>query len=108
MQAGKFDRRVIIHNLTETVDSFGDPIKSYASQVETWAWVLPLRGNEPFALSQTLSKGTIKFRIRYNTGITISTKHRLILDSVNYDIMWFDRMGKRGNEMWEIIAERVT
>ena len=107
MKAGKLDRRVTIQNLTETLDSFGDPVQSWADQVTVWANVLPLRGDEPVEGQQTLSKATTKFRIRYNSGITITVKHRLVLDSVNYDIIHIAQRGTRGIEYWEIMGEVV-
>lgn len=107
MRAGKLDRRVTIQNLTETQDVSGDPIQSWADQVTVWAAVMPLRGDEPFENQQTLSKATTKFRIRYNTNITITVKHRLVLDSVNYDITHIAQRGTRGIEYWEIMGELV-
>ena len=108
IKAGQYDERVTIQNLTETLDGYGDPIQSWADQVTTWAQVLPIRGDEPFHLSQTLSKAAIKFRIRYNSGITITTKQRLVYNSVNYDIEHVSRKGHRSAEYWEIIAEDTT
>ncbi|KKL23176.1 hypothetical protein LCGC14_2428010 [marine sediment metagenome] len=103
---GKFDRRVTIQTLTETqsVTTGGSLAESWGSDVETWAQVLSLRGTEPYndGLFSTRAK---KFRIRYNTGITITEKSRLVLDSDNYDIKYITREGKRGNEYWEIVAE---
>ena len=107
IKAGQYDERVIIQNLTEGLDGFGDPTKSWADQVATWAQVLSLRGDEPFIRSQTLSKAAIKFRIRYNSGITITEAHRIVYDSVNYDIKHIAKKGHRSAEYWEIIAERT-
>ncbi len=109
MRSGGFDRRVTIQNLTETFDTggFGDPLQSWSDQVTVWANVLPLTGNEPFKNQQTLSKATLRFRIRYNSGITITVKHRLVLDSVDYDIIHIAQRGTRGKELWEIMGELV-
>ena len=108
VNAGKFDRRVTIQNLTETFDAtgFGDPVQSWSDQVETWAWVLALRGAERYEDGR-FSERAKKFRIRYNSGITITEKHRLVFESGNYDIKYITREGKRGVEYWEIIAELV-
>lgn len=107
MRAGKLDRRVTIQNLTETQDKSGDPVQSWADQVEVWAAVIPLRGDEPFEGSQTLSKSVTKFRIRHSSDITITNKHRLVLDSTNYDIIHIAQKGTRGIEYWEIMGELV-
>ncbi len=107
MRRGKCVRRVTIENLTEIQDGTVDPVQSWADQVTVWASVLPLRGDETFEGQQTLSKATTKFRIRYNTAITITVKHRLVLDSVNYDIIHIAQRGTRGIEYWEIMGELV-
>ena len=110
VRAGKLDRRVTIQTLTESLDSggFGDPTEAWADQVTVWAEVTPLSGNEPFLRSQTLSKATSKFRIRYNSGITITEAHRISFDSDTYNILYIEKLGKRGAEYWEIIGERVA
>ena len=107
MRSGRLDRRVTIQTLTETLDKYGDPVQSWVDQVTVWASVQPLRGDEPFENQQTLSKATTKFRIRYNSDITITVKHRLVLDSVNYDIIHIAQRGTRGIEYWEIMGELV-
>lgn len=108
VKAGRYDQRVTIQNLTETQDVSGEPIQSWSDQIETWAMVMPQKGIETFQRSQTLSKAMYIFRIRFNTGITITEKHRLVYLSDNYDIESIVRAGRRANEYWEILGKRVA
>jgi len=103
---GKFDRRVTIQNLTETQSTTtgGSLAESWADQATVWAQVLSMRGNELYT-DGLYTERSKKFRIRYNTGITITEKHRLVFETDNYDIQSIQREGRRGAEYWEIVAE---
>jgi len=105
MRAGKLRRRVAIQSLTETKDTYGEPIKSWTTVYTVYAQVLPLRGDERAQNQQLMSRADTKFRIRYNSDMTITTKHRLVYDGDNYDITAILEIGRK--EGWEILAHKV-
>ncbi len=105
MRAGRLSRRIAIQSVVETLDGYGEPIKAWTTVYTVYAEVTPLRGDERALNQQLVSRADTKFRIRYNSDMTITEKHRLVFDSENYDITAILEIGRK--EGWEILAHKV-
>jgi len=105
MRAGRLSRRVAIQSVAETLNAYGEPIKAWTTAYTVYAQVTPLRGDERALNQQLVSRADTKFRIRYNSDMTITTKYRLVFDGENYDITAILEIGRK--EGWEILAHKV-
>ena len=105
MRAGRLKRRITIQSLSEALDVYGEPIKSWTDAYTVWAEVLPLKGEERVQSQQLTSKADTKFRIRYNSDMTITEKHRIQYDSDNYDITAILEIGHK--QGWEILGHKI-
>lgn len=81
---GKLDRKITIEQATETTNDFGEPIKTWATYCQPWAQIKYSPGNESYADNIEVQTQTVRFIIRYRSGIT--TKMRVLFDGVTYDI----------------------
>lgn len=78
MQAGKLRHKVAFKSDTPTQDDFGQPIESWTTYMTVWAAIEPLEGRELLLAQQVSAEVTIRVRIRYDSGNTVSPKHRII------------------------------
>ena len=79
MKARDLDQKVTIQSLTETRDTFGGLIETWATFKTVWAKVEALRGREFFDAAQVQADLTHKVTIRYLAGVT--AKMRVLLGS---------------------------
>jgi SPP1 family predicted phage head-tail adaptor len=70
MNSGRMRHRITIQQSTQTQDSYGEPIDSWAEYATVWASVEPVQGRELWAQQQVQSEITIRIRIRYLSGVT--------------------------------------
>lgn len=88
--SGKLRQRVTIQTFTESQDSFGEPVKTWAADTnignngKLWAEIKPQRGTEVFDSDQEVAKADTLIRVRYDNGIT--PEHRVVWGSHTYDI----------------------
>lgn len=82
--AGRFEQRVTLQQRVAGVNALGQASTSWATVVDLWAAVEPLRGREFFAAGQTQSEVTTRITIRYRQGITSAM--RLVWRGQPYDI----------------------
>jgi len=88
MRAGELRHRVAFKSDTPTQDDFGQPIESWTTYMTVWAAIEPLEGKELLLAQQVSAEVTIRVRIRYDSGNTVSPEHRIyegsrILEIVN-------------------------
>lgn len=93
MNSGKLDRYITIQSATETKDSFGAPIQTWATLASVWAQIKEVRGKEYFAAQAVNSEVDTIFAIRYRSDVT--TKMRISYDSKTYDIQSVVEVGRR-------------
>jgi SPP1 family predicted phage head-tail adaptor len=84
MRAGLLRHTVTVEAPTETQNEYGEPATTWTTVATVYARREDLTGREYFAAQQVNSETTTRFTLRYIAGIT--TKHRLLCDSVQYDI----------------------
>lgn len=73
--AGKLRHRITIQRLVETLDEYNDPVVTWedvATNVPTS--VEPLQGREFYQAQQAQSEVTVRFRIRYRSGLDASMR----------------------------------
>ena len=85
LSIGQLDRRIVIQAPTYASDTYGEQIKTYATEYTVWAhldWKTSKRKEE----SQEQVQGTdVVFYVR-NLGITILGTYRIVYDSKTYII----------------------
>lgn len=106
MRAGTLRHLIVIQEPTETKDSQGQPIKSWAEYATVHANVLPLRGREYFDAEQINAETTTRFIIRYIPGIT--EKMRVSYDSKLYNIKAIINTGERDRMIELMTGEGVN
>lgn len=92
MRFGFMDRKITIQSVTESQSSSGAVTETWADLADVWAQVLPVRGSESFAEGRDLALKTRQFVMRYRDDLT--TKHRLVHESNNYDIELIEEIGR--------------
>lgn len=93
--AGRLDRRIDIHRVTESRDA------TYGAVTETWAeWQTRVHaglsqssGREFLNTDQPASERRKVFLIRYLDGLTV--RDRIVFDAANYDIKDIREIGRR-------------
>lgn len=94
MRAGNLDRLIELRHRVLTQNSHGEQVPSYPSAYATvWAEKLDQRAREYFAAQGTQAEATTRFRIRWRSDVVMTD--RLVLDSVNYDIVQISEIGRR-------------
>lgn len=84
MRAGRLPHRITIQRLTETPDSLGALVKSWVAVATVWGSSDILSAREFFAASAVNAEQTVKFLIRYRTGI--DSGMRVLFAGKTYDI----------------------
>ena len=69
LNAGELDQRVTLQQRAAGVDALGQDSATWADVATVWAKAEPLRGREFFAAGQAHSEVSVRFRIRYRTGV---------------------------------------
>ena len=100
MDAGRRDRRIILQVCTETQDSEGFPVKSWATLATVWAAVKFVRGDEKFLNSEKYAEVEVLFTITWRSDVT--PKNRISHDGRTWEIMGVvpvEFQGKRKAEL---------
>lgn len=101
MRAGDLNRKITIQSVTQTEDTYGAPVDTWATFVEVWAQVKPIRGDEYFAAQQVNARVDAVFRLRWLSGVLETM--RIHYDDKLWDIRSINELGFR--EGLEIYAE---
>ena len=80
IQSGIYRQRVILQDLVETLDSYGQPVQSWVDVASFWAEVRSLRGAEILNIKQTWATASHIVKHRYlGPSIIPGPKQRLTL-----------------------------
>ena len=96
MRAGELNKSIVIQARTDTQDSFGQPIPSWAkihTDATLPARVMPNRGNERFTAQQVYGESVVTFRIRWRSDVSV--ENRIVYDGKNWDIRDVREVGRR-------------
>ncbi len=121
MRAGRLDRKITIQRKTVTLEYSGQATETWADLVANrWAAVMPLGGDERFAIPEISAKQQVEFRVRWSSNVAgLTPQDRIvypapadtspptpILDTSIYDVAAVHEIGRR--EGLRIIAIRRT
>jgi SPP1 family predicted phage head-tail adaptor len=85
LNAGELDQRITIRQRAAGLDAHGHPSGAWTNVATVWAAARPITGREFFAAGETRSEVSVKFRIRYRTGITAAMQ--VLWRGVAHDIV---------------------
>lgn len=70
MNPAQFNRRITIQSFTETENEQGDIIKIWSDFKTVWSMIKTVQGREYLQAAAVQGENTVRFIIRYTTGIT--------------------------------------
>lgn len=97
------NRQIVIQRVTETRDTIGGVVETWATLVSLWAQETPIGGSEALRANRTTATETSKFVFWYYSGLT--SKDRISYNSKIWNILNIREIGLR--EGLEITAEVV-
>lgn len=106
MGLGLMNKKAQIISIDRETDSEGFSFESVAVLAEVRVFVEGRHGSERWANLAAFSEATDLFKLRKIPGLTITTKHYLVIDEVRYDILSVENIKGRGMYL-EILAKRV-
>lgn len=86
LKASDLDRRVTVQKKATITDPEGIPVEGWADVVTIWAARRTLRGREYFAAAAVNAENTVRFEIRYRTGILADMRLIDLKDNRTYNI----------------------
>ena len=89
MRAGMRRHFVTIQRKSSSQNTYGEDAFSWVDDSETWAAILPIRGDEFFSSQQVQSSVTHKISMKYQTlsdGTRINPNCRIVLNSRIFNI----------------------
>jgi SPP1 family predicted phage head-tail adaptor len=92
MQIGRLDRKITIESVTETRDSVGQPVETWATFATTWAQKKDGSGGESTKADQTIAELGSTFITRHVSGVT--PKMRINEGGSIYDILSVSEIGR--------------
>lgn len=104
MKIGSLKHRIIFQRLVATINENGFETEAWEDYKTIWASVSNLSGREYYEVAAVQAEKTVKFTIRYLTGLT--TDMRILFQDKQYNITSIDNM-KYENKYIEIKALEV-
>lgn len=103
MNIGKLDRWITLQSEVNTQDSSGGYVKTWTTFKQVWASKVDNKGDEGMESGRDTTTTTTTFKIRYISSLT--TKHRLVYNGVNYDIEVIKELGRREGQELKCISK---
>ena len=107
INAGKYNRRIIIYKVVQTKDSDGFPIKVEQEVLTTYASVNTLRGYTLITNDTDFEKAYVNFTIRYPATVEITRDMLISFRDKTYSIEYLNNIDFANVEL-EIQAKEVT
>jgi len=95
------DQRIRLQQRVAGVDSLGQPSTTWQDVATLWAQAQPLRGREFWAAGQMQSEASVRFRVRWRSGVT--TAMRVLWRDQAHDIVAVVDVGG-GHHTLELLA----
>jgi len=105
MRAGKLRETITIQQPNETQNAYGEIVQAWTTFATSRASVEPLQGREYFASKSVNADITIRFRMRYISGVT--AKMRVLYGSMTFDIQSVINVNERDRELVLMCKERL-
>ena len=106
IQSGRLRHRIVIQSPTETQDTYGEPIKTWATFLTTWASVEPIKGREYWESQQVNAEVTYKITMRHREGL--NPKMRVSWDDRTFEIKNILNEYEKGRRLTLMVTESVT
>ncbi len=74
LDSGRLDQRIVLQQRVAGVDTLGQPSTTWQDVATVWAQAQPLRGREFWAAGQVQSEASVRFRMRWRTGVTTAMR----------------------------------
>lgn len=71
---GDLRERLELQSSTDSLDSYGQPTRTWATYSTVWASLMPTGGSEPSIANQQTPQAKFKITIRYQSGV--ASTHR--------------------------------
>lgn len=84
MNPGDFDQRIVIQNVSEAVDQFGQRVQTFSTLAAVWAKVEEKSGVEGEMSYQLIAERKVQFLIRFRSDI--NERMRISYRSKIYEI----------------------
>jgi SPP1 family predicted phage head-tail adaptor len=84
MNPGDFDQRIVIQNVSEAVDQFGQRVQTFSTLAAVWAKVEEKSGVEGEMSYQLIAERKVQFLIRFRSDI--NDRMRISYRSKIYEI----------------------
>lgn len=107
INAGKYNRKIIIYNIVQSKDSAGFPITTENVILTTYADVKTLRGYTLITNNTDFEKAYINFTIRYPATVEITRDMLIKFRGKTYSIEYLNNIDFANVEL-EIQAKEVT
>lgn len=107
INAGKYNRKIIIYKVVESKDSAGFPITTQETILTTYADVKTLRGYTLITNDTDFEKAYVNFTIRYPHSIEITRNMLISFRGKTYSIEYLNNIDFANVEL-EIQAKEVT
>ncbi|ROO26692.1 phage head closure protein [Salinisphaera orenii] len=98
MRAGELTERITVEAKTIIRDGGGGYYEEWAPFATLRAKIIHQKGEESFVAARTQAKVTVKFKTRFQPGITPS--HRIQWRDKTFDIYDVDDTRRRDDELW--------
>lgn len=105
MRVGDLRQRITIQQLSTTINDNGFEGQTWSDYKTVWASANNLFGREYFQAMQVQAETTVKFTIRYTSGLTADM--RILFNGKTYNIDFIDNI-KYANKYLEIKALEVV
>lgn len=106
MRAGRLNKKITIQQATDGRSTSGAVEPTWSTYAVAWASVEPATGREFEDSDQVNAEASIKFRIRYKSGIT--NKMRISWDGRVFDITAVLNQYERNREIIIMAVEDVN
>lgn len=107
INAGEYNRRIVIYQVTPSVDSDGFPTNTETTILTTYAKIKTLRGYTLITNNTNFDKAYINFTIRYPHQVTITRDMLISYAGKTYTIEYLNNIDFANIEL-EIQAKEVT
>jgi len=88
LRAGRLRHQVVVQQPDPTVDTYGQPVRGWATVATVWAAVEPLNGREFFKAQEVQAETRVRMRLRYGSEIaSISQSWRVTFSGKVYNIL---------------------
>jgi SPP1 family predicted phage head-tail adaptor len=97
MKSERLDRRITIEQQTETIDGYGQRVKTWSVLTTCWASVVLNIGRQTVASQNIVTERTVDFKIRYRTDLNLNM--RIIYNDTYYNIEDINELGREDGLM---------